>query len=213
MLLFLIFIKRTIVIKVAQPTLQKCIDICTFSFTLFFMKLVLLPPQNFARRACWHSSSQNSYIIHMRRYSIVLYLYSIPRKKYLLVLSHVWLQTEFGLGIGCIEHLKIVTTGNYNTLANSCTRLLTKAHTKSSQFVFTSRFLVTDPNNVLYLQLNCILFPLITPRHGPRNKIPFPFVVVQSLSWENVCLRSRYSVTAAVYLLIPRSLSSRGRCL
>jgi hypothetical protein len=49
------------------------------------------------------------------------------------------------------SHLQIVTTSNYNALANSCIRLLTTANTKSSQFVFTSRFLVTDPNNVLCL--------------------------------------------------------------
>jgi hypothetical protein len=45
-----------------------------------------------------------------------------------------------------------VTTNNYNAVANSRTRLLTTAHTKPSQFVFTSRFPVTDPNNVLFLR-------------------------------------------------------------
>jgi hypothetical protein len=59
---------------------------------------------------------------------------------------------EFGLVIGFVDHLRIVNTSNYNTLANSCTRLLTKAHTKSSQFVFTNRFLVTDSNNVLCIR-------------------------------------------------------------
>jgi hypothetical protein len=54
--------------------------------------------------------------------------------------------------IGFIDHLHIVTTNNYNALANSCARLLTTAHTKSSQFVFTSRFLITDLNNVLCLR-------------------------------------------------------------
>jgi hypothetical protein len=56
----------------------------------------------------------------------------------------------FGLVIGFIDHLQMVITSNYNALANSCTRLLTTAHSKSSHF-FTSRFLVTDPNNVLCL--------------------------------------------------------------
>jgi hypothetical protein len=37
----------------------------------------------------------------------------------------------------------VVTTSNYKAVANSCTRLLTTADTESSQFVFTSRFLVT----------------------------------------------------------------------
>jgi hypothetical protein len=57
----------------------------------------------------------------------------------------------FGVVIGFIAHLQVVTTSNYNTLANSCIRLLTMAHTMSSQFVSTSRFLATDPNNVLCL--------------------------------------------------------------
>jgi hypothetical protein len=56
------------------------------------------------------------------------------------------------LVIGFIEHLQIVTTSNCNTLANSCPCLLTTAHTKSSQIVFTSRFLVTDPNSTLCLR-------------------------------------------------------------
>jgi hypothetical protein len=57
----------------------------------------------------------------------------------------------FGLVIGFIEHFQMVITSDYNTLANSCTRLLTRAHAKPSQFVFTNRFLITDPNNVLCL--------------------------------------------------------------
>jgi hypothetical protein len=47
------------------------------------------------------------------------------------------------------DHLEMATTCNYNARANSCIRFLTTAHTKTSQLVFTSRFLVTDPNNVL----------------------------------------------------------------
>jgi hypothetical protein len=58
---------------------------------------------------------------------------------------------RFGLVIGFIEHLQMMTTSNYNALANSCTRVLTAARTKSSHYAFTSRFLVTDPNNILYL--------------------------------------------------------------
>jgi hypothetical protein len=63
-----------------------------------------------------------------------------------------WLRTGFGLVIGFIDRLHITTTSNYKALANSCTRPLTPAHTKSSHFVFTSHFLVTDPNNVLCLR-------------------------------------------------------------
>jgi hypothetical protein len=59
---------------------------------------------------------------------------------------------EFGLVIGFIVHLQMVTRSTYNTLANSCIRLLTAAHTMSTQFDFTSRLLVTNPNNVLCLR-------------------------------------------------------------
>jgi uncharacterized PurR-regulated membrane protein YhhQ (DUF165 family) len=58
----------------------------------------------------------------------------------------------FGLVIGFIEHLQIVTTSNYSATANSHTLKFTTAHTNSSQFVFTSRFLVTDRKNVLCLR-------------------------------------------------------------
>jgi hypothetical protein len=57
----------------------------------------------------------------------------------------------FWLVIGFIARLQIETASNYNALATSCTRLLTTAHTKASRFVFTSCFLVTDPNTVLFL--------------------------------------------------------------
>jgi hypothetical protein len=51
-----------------------------------------------------------------------------------------------------IDYLQIVTTSDYNALANSCTRILTTAYTKSSQFVSSSRFLAMDPKNDLYLR-------------------------------------------------------------
>jgi hypothetical protein len=59
-----------------------------------------------------------------------------------------WLQTGFGFS----DYLQIRIPSNYSTLANSRIRLLTTAYTKSSQFVFTNRFLVTVPNNVLCLR-------------------------------------------------------------
>jgi hypothetical protein len=66
------------------------------------------------------------------------------------------LQTRFGLVIGFTAYFQMVTTSNYNVLANSYTRLLTTAHTKFSQFVFTSRFLLTDPNNGVCLRLTLL---------------------------------------------------------
>jgi hypothetical protein len=53
----------------------------------------------------------------------------------------------FGLVIGFIVLLHVVTTGNSRAFANSHTLLLTTAPTKSSEFVFTSCCLVTAPNN------------------------------------------------------------------
>jgi hypothetical protein len=48
------------------------------------------------------------------------------------IVTILWLYMGFGLIIGFIELLQLVTTSNYNALANPRTRLLTTAHTKSS---------------------------------------------------------------------------------
>jgi hypothetical protein len=60
----------------------------------------------------------------------------------------------FGLVIGFIAHLKLVTTINYSTIADSHTLQFTTARTKSSQSAIasTSRCLATDPSNVLYFR-------------------------------------------------------------
>jgi hypothetical protein len=55
----------------------------------------------------------------------------------------------FGLVIGFLDHLQIITTSNYSAIANLHNLQITIAHAKSSQSTFTSRFLITDPNNVL----------------------------------------------------------------
>jgi uncharacterized PurR-regulated membrane protein YhhQ (DUF165 family) len=62
------------------------------------------------------------------------------------------LYAGFELVIGFIEHFQIVTTSNYSAIANSHIVQFTTAHTQSSQFVFSSCFLVTDPNSVLSLR-------------------------------------------------------------
>jgi hypothetical protein len=45
---------------------------------------------------------------------------------------------EFGLVIGFIEHLQIVTTSNDSAIANSHTLQFTTAHTKSSHSAVSS---------------------------------------------------------------------------
>jgi hypothetical protein len=53
----------------------------------------------------------------------------------------------FGLDIGFIDHLHVVTTNNYNSIADFHTLQITRAHTKSfsARSVFTSSCLVTAP--------------------------------------------------------------------
>jgi hypothetical protein len=76
----------------------------------------------------------------------------------------------FGLVIGYLQRLQIVTTSNYSTLANSCTLRFTAAHTKSSQSVFCSGCQVTDPNSGLFC-LHCCW--LATVSHlTPGSKCP-----------------------------------------
>jgi hypothetical protein len=48
-----------------------------------------------------------------------------------------------------IDSLQVLTTSNYSATSNSQTQEFTTARTKSFKFVFTCRFLITDPNNVL----------------------------------------------------------------
>jgi hypothetical protein len=53
----------------------------------------------------------------------------------------------FGLEIGFIDHLQVVTVNDNNTIANFHTLQTTIAHPQSFQTSFSSRFPVTDFNN------------------------------------------------------------------
>jgi hypothetical protein len=57
--------------------------------------------------------------------------------------------------------------------------------------------------SIVILVIRVLLYSLDTDR--VENTILI--YVAQLLPWENMCLRNRYPVNAAVYLLIPRSLS------
>jgi hypothetical protein len=59
----------------------------------------------------------------------------------------MWLSKGFGLEIGFINNLQIVTTGNYNALANLHTLQITTAHAEPSQCASTSCLLVMGLNN------------------------------------------------------------------
>jgi hypothetical protein len=63
------------------------------------------------------------------------------------ILAFEWLEIGFGLEITFIGYLDIVTTSNYNTIANLHILQITEKHAKSSQSAFTSRFPVTYHNN------------------------------------------------------------------
>jgi hypothetical protein len=67
-----------------------------------------------------------------------------------IILSRVcvWLQAGFGLEMGFIDHIQVVTTSNHNTIAFFNILEITTAHANSFQSaVFTSRSLVTDSNS------------------------------------------------------------------
>jgi hypothetical protein len=103
-----------------------------------------------------------------------------------------WLLMGFGLEMGFIDLVQIITTSNYNAVTNLHTLQITTAHTKPSQSGFTSRFSVIDRNsgdssaNLLMsllsgkyptTELNFNLVPLITSWHRLHREHRFqPFL-------------------------------------
>jgi hypothetical protein len=133
-----------------------------------------------------------------------------------------------GLETGFIDHLQVITTNDYNNIANFHTLQITTAHAKSFQSAFTSRFPVTDlPLHQLSLLFTDSLITdywqlsvdnwltskfvfVITSRHGPCRKhhsLLYSFVSMQTCLFakalpSNVC----------IYLLIKNLLPSRKCC-
>jgi hypothetical protein len=125
-----------------------------------------------------------------------------------------------------IDHLytRLGTTSNYSAIANLHNSQITRAHAKSSQSAFTSRFLVTDLNSedssasVLTSLLSgeypatefiAPAIMVIASRHGPQRKhcsstIACVFVAA------GTCLPSCYLETVSLYSPITRSLHSNG---
>jgi hypothetical protein len=112
---------------------------------------------------------------------------------------------EFGLVHSFIDHLQVVTTNNYYTIAIS-TLYSSLEHTVYYSHSVTRRFLLTAPTMAIPLppgssplftdsrtELTELIAPIvfsITPRHEPRRNSPFPTVplllLVDSLLRERV---------------------------
>jgi hypothetical protein len=76
------------------------------------------------------------------------YMQENPQLAVFVIYCHVyrvWLQTEFGLVIGFIEHLQIVTTCNYSAIPNSHNLRFTTALTNSSRPAVSSPVDVRSP--------------------------------------------------------------------
>jgi hypothetical protein len=86
---------------------------------------------------------------------------------------------------GFIDHLQIVTTSNYSSIANLHSLQLARTHAKSSQSSFASRILVTDLNSVgSSAYVPTMLLSGEYPTSGPivKVKVTLRLTVSQSVS-------------------------------
>jgi hypothetical protein len=76
--------------------------------------------------------------------------------------------SDYRGGFGFVDHLRVVTTDNYNIIADFHTLQITTAHAKSytAFSVFTRRFLVTASNNGFFL---CFRVEVHSERRLPSN--------------------------------------------
>jgi hypothetical protein len=91
------------------------------------------------------------FIIYQSSHLSMLYSLSYWQCHYIVTIY--WLYTGFGLVIGFIKLLQLVTTSNCNVLVDSGTLLLTIAH--AVFYFFTCHCLVTAPNNALFWSRRC----------------------------------------------------------
>jgi hypothetical protein len=97
----------------------------------------------------WHRQAPNySWYIHTTHqfsFNFIKVTSMIRRKTIYIATCYVWPFRGFGLEIGFIDHLQVVLTGNYNSIANFPTLQITIAHILFSQSVVVStcHFLVT----------------------------------------------------------------------
>jgi hypothetical protein len=119
---------------------------------------------------------------------------------------------EFGVIIGFIEHLQIVITRNYSSIANSHALEFNLLNLLSSPVIvwrclcFRAHVLMAGYCPRLTQFSNCPGY--ISAR--TTLKTPFLCCCFQLLPLKHACLRSRYSVTAVLYFYISRSLPSNG---
>jgi hypothetical protein len=139
-----------------------------------------------------------------------------------LAVSGLWAQSRY---LAMDSHVTILSRDRVLMGSGLVTRFIahfwfphSKDHCNCSTYkvfcVFTSHFLVTDPNKVLSLRryglaniphlTHCSICPGYNISAWTTQKTPL-IVVVQLFPWKHICLRSGYSATALVCL-------SRGRC-